>query len=60
MTNKRPTHHVQPQPLETLQTIDLATLEDVNGGINWKYQMYRAAGAISQWDPSMVAANFIM
>jgi hypothetical protein len=58
MNNKRPTHHVQP--IQPFQTIDLATLEDINGGINWKYQMYRAAGAISAWDPSMVAANFIM
>ena len=58
MTNtKRPTREVET---ETFQAIDLAALDDVNGGINWKYQMYRAAGAISSWDPSMVAANFIM
>lgn len=57
MNDKRPT---PPAPTETLETLDLATLEDVNGGINWKYQMYRAGIAISQWDPSMVAANFIM
>lgn len=54
---KRPTKPtVQP-----LQTIDLATLEAITGGkINWQYQMYRAGIAISQWDPSMVAANFLM
>ena len=58
MNNKRPT---QAAPVQPLQTIDLATLEDISGGkINWKFQMYRAAGAISSWDPSMVAANFIM
>lgn len=50
-----PVHPVQP-----LQTIDLAKLEETSGGINWKYQMYRAGIAVSQWDPSMVAANFLM
>ena len=58
MTNNQlPTREAQT---ETFETIDLGALDDVNGGINWKYQMYRAAGAISSWDPSMVAANFIM
>ena len=56
-TNQRPAREAQT---ETFETIDLAGLDEVNGGINWKYQMYRAAGAISSWDPSMVAANFIM
>ena len=56
MTNtKRPRRDVP-----SFQTIDLAALDQVNGGINWKYQMYRAANAVSQWDPSMVAANLIM
>jgi hypothetical protein len=60
MNNKRPTPHVQPAEPQPFQTLDLASLEDINGGINWKYQMYRAAGAISSWDPSMVAASLIM
>jgi len=60
MTNSKRPPRSEVQPIETFQTIDLASLDDVNGGINWKYQMYRAAGAVSSWDPSMVAANFIM
>ena len=51
----------RPQPQTQLPTIDLAAMQDVTGGaINWRYQAYRAAFAISKWDPSNVAAGFIM
>ena len=52
--DKRPTEKTE------LPTIDLATMQDINGGINWRYQAYRAAFAVSKWDPSNVAAGFIM
>jgi hypothetical protein len=43
-----------------LPSIDLRTLETVSGGVNWKYYAYQAGFAMSKWDPSQVAANFIM
>lgn len=59
MTNKRPVTH--EAPVTTFETIDLAALDDVGGGkINWKFQMYRAANAVASWDPSVVAAGFLM
>lgn len=54
---KRDAHEELPP---TFETLDQATLDEVTGGINWRYQATRAALAISQWDPAMVAANFIM
>ena len=53
--DKRPTQQTE------LPTIDLAAMQDVTGGaINWKYYAYQAGFAMSRWDPSNVAANFIM
>ena len=45
---------------EALVAIELDTLEIVTGGLNLQYWYYRAGIAMSQWDPSRVATNFLM
>lgn len=53
---KRP----RPAPPPPLQTIDLATLDTVDGGINWRYHAYRIGLGIAHSDPARLASNFLM
>ena len=45
--------------IEAVEAIELETLATVSGALNLQYWYYRAGIAISQWDPSRVAINFL-
>jgi hypothetical protein len=42
-----------------ITTVDVRTLDTVNGGVNWRYQATNAMLKVSSWNPAMVGAGWL-